>query len=293
VSEQERPWIREFEIDGKTVTDTTHRTPIVEYYAPIKDRTFIDLGAGDGHESRAIAHRGAKLALAIEGKDKIFKMAKDAQDYLKIPNHEVRQLDVRYIDTFGLEPFDVVMCFGFIYHVVNPFNFLKRVKNITKSTLLLETHIAPLTDDGLIEKHRGNIRGPVSSIYLDGGHFLGRYCPHVGDPAQTKGSLDAPWTFWLTGDSLVKAVTESGFKIIEYLHEVDNLTPEPIRKNATDLGFGLANTKVLIVAEPKDDKPNVVSDPVESLDPDKLVPPTCPEYVPPDILTRIVRKLKG
>ena len=92
----ERPWIREFEIDGAKTTDTTYRTAIIEHYTTILGRSFIDLGAADAYEARAMAHRGARLALAVEGKDRQFVLAKAAQDYLRLPNHDVKKLDVRH-----------------------------------------------------------------------------------------------------------------------------------------------------------------------------------------------------
>src|SRR5258708_1385213 len=120
----EKPFMRTFVIDGKEGTDVTLRLPIVQHYTPIKGQTFLDLGSGDGCESRAIALAGAKSVISIEGKDRMFQVAKEAQDYLKLTNHQVLQYDVRKIDTYGLEKFDVVTCFGLLYHMTNPFNVL-------------------------------------------------------------------------------------------------------------------------------------------------------------------------
>jgi hypothetical protein len=289
IDSDEAPWIRTFNIDGHEVTDTTYRTKIIEHYTPVAGKTFIDIGAFEGYEARAMAYRGAKLALAIEGKEIAYQKAKAAQDYLKLPNHEVKKLDARKIDTFDLGQFDVTLCFGFLYHLQNPFNFLKRIKNVTKELLLLETHVAPDAKDPLLDKrHRRHLRGGVHSIYLDGGLFQGRFFPHLGDIEQTKGSLDAPWTFWLTADSVVKAVIHAGFYITDYYYELDALSPEPIKKwgQVQSIRFGRANTKIFLVAVPKDNQIRPVGKPVESVSAEEIVPATLP---PEPLLERFIR----
>lgn len=268
--------MREFDIDGKKVTDTTYRTPIVEHYTPIKGKTFLDIGAGDGCEARSMAMRGAKSSLAVEGKEAPFQEALAAQNFLKLPNHAVRKLDARRIDAFGLSPADVVLCFGFLYHLKNPYNFLKRVKNVTREWLLIETHIAPNTDDGLLEKHRGALLPGIHRLYLDGHMFQGRYYPHPGPHEKSKGSLDEPWTFWLTAESMLKAVVQAGFSIVDFHYDIDSDAPEPIRRWGTVLGFGHANTKIFVVAQPKSPDVRPVADPVESTSAESLIPPTLP-----------------
>ncbi len=247
-----KPWIRTLMIDGEEKTDTTYRTPIIEYYTEIKGRTFIDLGAADGYDSRAVAFRGAETVLSVEGKDALIKNAIEAQEYFKLPNLKIIQKDVRLIDTFGLARFDVVLCFGLLYHMENPFNVLKRIKNITGDLLLLETHVAPLKMEGLKKKHIHTLRSSFELIELDGIPFEGKIVYHKGDHKTSKGSLEAPWTFWLTIESLFKALIKAGFYIRDYHFEPDKNTPEVIRKWGSILGFGYANTKVFIAASPKD-----------------------------------------
>jgi SAM-dependent methyltransferase len=261
---QERPWIRTFEIDGVSATDTTYRTPLIELFTPIKGLSFLDLGAADGYEARAVAARGAARVVAVEGKDEAFELARAAQDYLRLEHHEVRKLDVRRIDTYGLGDFDVVLCFGLLYHMENPFNVLKRICRVTRELLLLETHVAPLSMEGLRDLHRG-LPTRLHSVELDGIPFEGKIVAHAGDHARTKGSLDSPWTFWLTIESLVKALTRSGFAIEHYFHELDPLCPEPVRRWGGELGFGRWNTKVWIVASPRGGAPDDAGEPVQRI----------------------------
>lgn len=266
-------WIRSYKVDGQERQDVTYRTPIVEHYVDIPGKTFLDVGAADGYESRAVAMKGAKHVLSIEAKDRPVELARAAKQTLQVSNQDIRQFDAREIHT--LEPVDVTLCFGFLYHMQNPFNFLKRARAVTRELLLLETHVAPLTEEELGEKHRGAFAPGLHTVYLDGVPFDGRYRPHHGEHSASKGSVDEPWTFWLTPDSLLKAVMRAGFHVLDYHHEPDPIAPEPVRKFGEMLGFGKANTKVFIAAKPIGTAPNVTPTTI-SLYPDQIVPPSLP-----------------
>ncbi len=285
----ERPWIRSYIINGKETTETTYRTPIIEYYTDIKGKTFIDIGAADGYESRAVALRGAKHVLSVEGKEALIKSAFEARDYLGINNLDIQQKDARLIDTYGLGTFDVVLCFGYLYHMDNPFNMLKRLKNITNEILLLETHIAPFRMDNLLAKHVHQLKRDFVEIELDGISFMGKTVYHRGEHAKSKGSLDAQWTFWLTIDSLFKALIRAGFLIRDFHFEQDASAPEVIKKYGALLGYGQANTKIFVVASPKDHHTAKVEEATKRI----IKEYSLSEDNPKDLLRRAANRILG
>lgn len=253
--------LRSFLIDGVETTDTTYRTRIVESITEIAGMRFIDVGAADGYEARAVAHRGASLALAVEGKDSLFAQAAEAAKISGLKNHSVMQGDIRRIDEYHLEEFDCALCFGVLYHMSNPFNLLKRLARVTNGLLLLETHVAPepWAESLLLPKHSGSLLHGTRTLFLDGERFEGRVCLHRGMHVASKGSLDEEWTFWLTQASLIKALTCAGFSIEAWYHELDAATPPEILRYGGELGFGHANTKVFVVARLADRKPGPVA----------------------------------
>lgn len=259
------PWIRTFSINGEETTSQTYRTAIIAHYVSIPNKTFLDLGSGDACESRALAIQGAKEAVAVEGKHIMFSQAKAAQEYLKLPNHKVLQYDVRKIDTYGLKKFDIVTCFGLLYHMTNPFNVLKRIKNLTGEMLLLETHIAPLHLDSLTEKILASLSFGIHQVKLDGCLFEGKLVPHTDDATKHKGTLDSTWTFWLTLDSLFKALIGAGFVIHDFHYNLEPNTPAPIQEWGPRLGFGHNNAKVWIVAKPASTHNTPISEPTEQI----------------------------
>jgi SAM-dependent methyltransferase len=256
-------WMRSFEIDGVTTTDTTNRTRLIEHYTPIAGKTFLDLGAADGYEARALALRGAARAIAVEGRQGPFELARAARDELGLGNHDVLQLDARRIDEAGLGVFDVVVCFGLLYHMQNPYNLLRRIRRVAGELLLLETHVAPERWDGLRELHLVLPR-TLSTVELDGVLFDGLVFPYVGRHDVSKGSLDAPWTLWLTIPSLLRALVRAGFAVVDLHHEPDGSEPEAVAAAGRAVGFGHWNTKVWVVAVPHG-KPGEVPEPRERI----------------------------
>jgi hypothetical protein len=243
--------LRAYTIDGKVTTDTTYRTRIIESVTRVEGRSFLDVGANDGVEAQALAVRGASRAVALEGKRSRWEWAVKGGEVRGLSNYEAVLGDARLVDEIGIGTFDCVCCFGFLYHMANPYNVLKRLAYVTDDLLLLETHVAPepWTERDLLPKHRGALLRGTRTLYLDGAQFEGRICIHRGDPALTQGSLDDSWTFWLSPASLVKALTRSGFSIVEWHLELDAQTPDVIAKNGRDLRLGYANTKIFVVAK--------------------------------------------
>ena len=266
---------RTFIIDGRTTTDTTHRTPLIEAVTPIAGRSFLDVGACDGYEARALAVRGASRVVAIEGKEALWRQAADAAKQLGLANHRVVLGDIREIERHGLGVFDCVCCFGVLYHMLNPYNLLKRLAHMTSDLLLLETHIAPSpwAESSLLPKHRGALLGGVRALYLDGSRFEGRLCPHLGEHKISTGSLDESHTFWLTPSSLAKALTRAGFVIVAWHHDIDAQTDSAIAKQGRDLGFGHANTKIFVVARVDPSRRQPIAAGTVSRSPDAIVSP--------------------
>jgi hypothetical protein len=243
--------LRVFRIDGVDRTDTTFRTAIVEHFVAPAGKSFVDLGAADGYEGRAIAARGASRVVGVEGKESLYLQAEAAAREAGLPNHSILRADVRAIDpTQTGGTFDCAMCFGLLYHMSNPYNLLKRIAHLTDDLLLLETHIAPdpSRDGRLLAKHHDALLPGLRRVKLDGEDFDGRICPHVGPHAVSKGSLDAEWSLWLSAGDLAKALTRAGFNIVHWIEEVDAATPPAVAKFGAMVGFGHANTKVFVVA---------------------------------------------
>jgi len=114
----------------------------------LSGKSVLDVGAWDGFYSFEAARRGASRVLATDSfvwqnrwTQAGFTLARTALELDAV-------VDDRLIDVMELSPeavgetFDVVLCLGVLYHLVNPIGALTRVASLCRELLILETETA-------------------------------------------------------------------------------------------------------------------------------------------------------
>lgn len=110
---------------------------------PLEGRSVIDVGCGIGRLSEFFAERGCEV-LCVDGREE--NIAELRRLY---PDRRARVVDVESEALEAQGEFDIVFCYGLLYHLADPFAFLARAARICREMLLVETCIAdaeePLT----------------------------------------------------------------------------------------------------------------------------------------------------
>jgi tRNA (mo5U34)-methyltransferase len=144
-------WYHRIELPGGVVTPG-QRGPVglsrLQLPESLSGKTVLDVGAWDGFYSFEAARRGAARVLATDSfvwqnrwTQAGFTLARSALELDAI-------VDDRIIDVMELSPdavgetFDVVLCLGVLYHLVNPIEALTRVASMCRELLVLETETA-------------------------------------------------------------------------------------------------------------------------------------------------------
>jgi tRNA (mo5U34)-methyltransferase len=143
-------WFHSIELAPGVVTtgadDTRKRVDILQIPAELSGRTVLDVGAWDGFFSFEAERRGARRVVATDslawdgrgwGSKQGFQLARQSL------RSRVEDVD---IDVMDLSPervgeFDLVLCLGVLYHLRHPLLGLERVASVTKTQLILETHV--------------------------------------------------------------------------------------------------------------------------------------------------------
>lgn len=109
--------------------------------------TVLDIGAWDGYFSFECERRGASRVLAIDPpswENERFPFGKEgfvlAREVLG-SRVEDRKLDVMDLSPEDIGLFDVVLFLGVFYHLRHPLSALERIAAVTKTLLILETHV--------------------------------------------------------------------------------------------------------------------------------------------------------
>ncbi|MCX5680468.1 MAG: methyltransferase domain-containing protein [Candidatus Omnitrophica bacterium] len=207
---------------------------------------IADLGCFEGGYTVEFARNGYD-ALGIEARrlnlENCYYVAKN----LNLPNLKFVKDDVKNIANYGI--FDVIFCCGLLYHLDQPYAFLKTLGQMTRSMLILHTHysvgkpnfffppaeptylenlyriyrykILATLRDMLPKKLRGTKRDHnLSHLAINEGK-LGRWF-YEYDPISTKEDIEKQRlnsysnekSFWMTKKELLQSVKESGFDLI-------------------------------------------------------------------------------
>jgi tRNA (mo5U34)-methyltransferase len=159
-------WFHTFNFGNDIVTsgcdDSYKRLRTLHLPESLSGMTVLDIGSWDGFFAFEAERRGASRVLATDsfcwsgsgwGTKDGFNLARN------ILNSKVEDLE---IDIMELSPervgmFDLVLCLGVLYHMRNPLLALERVSSVTKSQLILDTHVdCVMTNRPVIAFYPGN-----------------------------------------------------------------------------------------------------------------------------------------
>ena len=103
----------------------------------------VDLGCLEGGYAVEFAKLGFQT-LGIEARQDNLDKCNFVKSDLQLSNLEFVKDDVRNVENYG--QFDIVLCYGLLYHLNDPVSFIRTLNRVTKKLLLLSTHYAPFHD---------------------------------------------------------------------------------------------------------------------------------------------------
>ena len=100
----------------------------------LSNKRVLEIGAGIGLHTPFFLERGCEVLVTDARPDNVEEARK------RLPGVEVRQLDISgTVDITDLGEFDLVYCYGLLYHVGNPLEVLFRMATVCADKILLET----------------------------------------------------------------------------------------------------------------------------------------------------------
>lgn len=103
---------------------------------PISGRSVLEVGAGIGDHTHFYLDRGCKV-VSTEGRDENFRILKT-----RYPQIQTFQLDLDEPQPVLQGTFEVVHCYGVLYHLVKPEEALEFLAPFSRELLLLETCVS-------------------------------------------------------------------------------------------------------------------------------------------------------
>jgi SAM-dependent methyltransferase len=102
----------------------------------VANRSVLEVGAGIGDHSGYFIDRGCKITITDARKENL-RYLRD-----RYPGYEVQFLDMDNPTSVEGSPFDVVYCYGLLYHLAKPAEALSFLSQNSKGMLFLETCVS-------------------------------------------------------------------------------------------------------------------------------------------------------
>lgn len=133
-----------------------------EVLTQVRDRcslalsTCLDVGCGPGWFSQKLAD----LGLNVEGIDGRWENVETARR--RAPGLQFHHGNIESdVETAALGQFDLVFCFGLLYHTENPFRVIRTLHRLTRKVLFVESIVAPEDSAGawLVDENSNETQG--------------------------------------------------------------------------------------------------------------------------------------
>jgi SAM-dependent methyltransferase len=107
-------------------------------------KTVLEVGAGIGLHTPFFLERGCTVTVTDGRPENVAEIAR------RHPGVRTAIVDLEVDSPIELGRFDVIYCYGLLYHLSNPQRALARLADVCDGQLLLETAVSPGTHDELL-----------------------------------------------------------------------------------------------------------------------------------------------
>ncbi len=209
---------------GDTRLAAIRRVVRTRFGNDISGLRVADLGCLEGGFAAALALEGA-VVVGLEAREANVAKAEVLRRCLALSNLSFQMADVKTFthDLFG--SFDLVLALGIAYHLDRPAAWLRQIAGATQTMLIVDSHFAP-ADDAALQLMRSDIR-ELSPLELEPDtNYEGRWYFEFDPDISELGRAENQWaswsnhrSFWLTEESLLRALLDAGFDNVAQQHD--------------------------------------------------------------------------
>ncbi|HCS54661.1 class I SAM-dependent methyltransferase [Rubinisphaera sp.] len=170
---------------------------------------IADLGCLEGGYAVEFARMGFSV-LGLEVRESNMEACRYVKSKTDLPLLEFVKDDAWNIAQYG--EFDVMFCCGLFYHIDRPREFLKLLSNVTRQTLILQTHFSA----GVVKNDKFKL-SPMEKHEGLPGQWYQEYASQkeLNDRESAKwASWDNYRSFWIQREALLGEIKSVGFDLV-------------------------------------------------------------------------------
>jgi SAM-dependent methyltransferase len=131
--------VESFDTDAALELNETRLTHLASLKLPIDGRDVLEVGAGVGRLTCFFIDRGCSVVATEARPENVAELRR------RLPTVDVREADVEE-SLEDLGRFDVVFCYGVLYHLESPLRALRNMAAVCDDLLLIETMVCDSRD---------------------------------------------------------------------------------------------------------------------------------------------------
>jgi SAM-dependent methyltransferase len=124
--------------------NTARQSHLASLGLNLKGKTVLEVGAGIGLHTQFYLERGCNVTVTDGRAKNVVEIAR------RHPGVKTAIIDLEIDKPIELGRFDIIYCYGLLYHLSNPDRALARLADVCDGQLLLETAVSPGTHDELL-----------------------------------------------------------------------------------------------------------------------------------------------
>jgi hypothetical protein len=176
----------------------------------ITGNTFLSMGPLEGSLELQLAAQGARRVVALEGQRANYLKCRVLNALFPSLPLEFREADAMRLDE--VEPdFDVILCWGVLYHLREPHVWLQKAKALRPCLILAATQLAV---DPPHPAFASMALGDIGQLELGGHVYRGRWYREL--PGY-RSALNSDASFWLYPNELRRLCKDLGLQLVEWM----------------------------------------------------------------------------